>query len=157
MRKLFIGTMVVCLLGALTIGAVLAWNGSATSPRSATAGSVSIAFNSYAPTANPVIPNDTDILVATTGFTNNGDIAVKPNAVSPGSASVTGTSAGSNCTAGNFLTPRPNTVGTNGGYVGPAGTSGGDAFHVHVQMKSGAVDACQGVTIDYSVTINVTT
>ena len=157
MRKFFIGTMVVCLLGALTIGAVLAWTGSTSGSNSATAGSVSIAFDSYTPTANLVIPSGTDILVANTGFANNGDIKVKPRAGNPGSASVTGTSKPVACDATNFNTPRSNTVGVNTGYVDPASSSGGDAFRVYVNMKPAAVDACQGVTIDYAVTINVET
>jgi hypothetical protein len=154
-RKLFIGTMLVCLLGALAIGAVLAWTGSASTSNSATAGSVSIAFHNYATTANLVIPNDTDILVATTGFTNNGDIKVKPRASDPGSASVTSTSKPVACDTTNFSFPRPNTVGANNGYVNPGSDSGNDAFRVYVQMSSGAVDACQGVGINYNVTINV--
>jgi hypothetical protein len=154
-RKLFIGTMAVCLLGALTIGAVLAWTGSTTGSGSATAGSVSIDFHNYAASANLVIPNDTDIEVARTGFTNNGDIKVKPDAGNPGSASVTSTSKPVACDTSNFASPRPNTVGTSTAYVNPGSDSGDDAFRVYVQMKSGAVDACQGVTINYAVTINV--
>jgi hypothetical protein len=156
MRKLFIGTMVVCLLGALAIGAVLAWTGSTTSSRSATAGTVSIDFHNYTPTANPVIPNATDIEVARTGFTNTGDIAVMPRASNPGSANVTGTSAGG-CDTTNFNTPRNNAVGGSSGYVNPGNDSGDDAFRVYLNMKSGAADACQGATISYDVTINVET
>ena len=157
MRKLFIGTILVSVLGALVIGAVLAWLGSETSSRTANAGSVTIAFNNYTPSGNLVIPNDTDIEVARTGFKNTGDIKVKPNAGIPGSATVTATSAGSNCFPTNFLTPRNNAVGNHTGYVIPDATSGGDAFRVYVRMKSGAAEGCQGVTISYDVTINVKT
>ena len=156
MRKLFIGTMVVSLLTALVVGAVLAWTGSLTGSSTATAGEVSIAFDSYTPTGNLVVPNDLDILVANTGFTNTGDVSVKPRASAPGSANVKSTSNGA-CTAAEFNTPRDNTVGVHGGYVLPGNTSGGDAFRIYVNMKSAAADACQGVTINYDVTINVET
>lgn len=156
MRRLFIGTMLTSLLGAAVIGGVLAWTGSVSGSSQATAGTVSIAFNNYTPTGNAVSPNAADTLVANTGFTNNGTIAVSPDAGSPGSANVTGTSAGS-CDASNFNTPRTNTVGGDSGSVAPAASSGNDAFRMYVNMKSGAVDACQGVTISYDVTINVTT
>lgn len=155
MRKFFIGTMLVSLLGALVVGAVLAWTGSTSGSSTASAGSVSIAFDSYTSTGNKVVPNDTNIMVAYTGFTNNGAISVKPDASNPGSATVTGTNSAS-CGSGEFNAGTV-TVGANNGYVAPSATSGGDAFDVWLNMKGAANQACQGETIYYNVTVNVTT
>jgi hypothetical protein len=155
-RKLFIGTMLTSLLGAAVIGGVLAWTGSAGGSTTATAGTVSIAFNNYLPTGTAVSPTGLDTWVATTGFTNNGTIAVQPDGGNPGAANVTSTS-NALCDTSNFATPRPNTVGGDSGPVNPANNSGNDAFRIYVRMASGAVNACQGVTINYDVTINVTT
>jgi hypothetical protein len=148
--------MLTSVLGALVVGGVLAWTGSVSGSSTATAGAVSIAFNNYIPTGNAVNPSDLDTQVASTGFTNNGSYAVAPDAGNPGSANVTGTSA-VGCDTTNFWTPRANTVGGDSGLVSPANNSGNDAFRIYVNMKSGALNACQGVTISYDVTINVTT
>jgi hypothetical protein len=117
---------------------------------------VAIAFNNYTPTGTAVSPDNLDTWVATTGFTNNGTIAVQPNGSNPGSANVTSTSNGG-CDTSNFNTPRNNSVGGASGPVNPANNSGNDAFRIYVNMKTAALDACQGVTINYDVTINVTT
>jgi hypothetical protein len=114
---------------------------------------VSIAFHNYAPTGNKVVPNATNILVATTGVTNNGDIRVKPDAGSPGSVTITGAPAGCAITkiSGSVA------VGSDNGFVDPGSSSGNDAFNVYLNMTADAENACQGGTISYSVAINVTT
>ena len=147
--------MLVSLLAALVVGAVLAWTGSTSGSSTASAGSVSIAFDSYTATGNKVVPTGVDIQVAYTGFTNTGDISVAPDASNPGSATVTGTNSAS-CGSGEFNAGAV-TVGPNNGYVPPGNTSGGDAFRVWLNMNTAANQACQGETIYYNVTINVTT
>jgi len=149
MRKLFIGTIVVSLLGALVIGAALAWTGSAKGPASATAGTVGVAFYNWVPTGNLVIPNDTYIKVADSGFTNTGNITVHATGGLVGNIWET---AGGACN--DNITGAVNV--SDGSNVLP-GNSIADAYDVYLKMDSSAEDSCQGATINYDVTIDVGT
>jgi len=152
MRKLFIGTLMVSLLGALVIGAVLAWTGSTTDSSSAQAGSVSVAFYGYDQTANKVVPNDQWIEVANGGLTNNGDIPVHvradPNAGSVGSISYSPACGGSANTLGAVNQASGSTVNVGASVDDPL-------YRVYLKADTGLPDACQGATISYDVTINV--
>jgi len=147
MRKLFIGTIVVSLLGALVIGAALAWTGSAKAPVSATAGTVGVAFYNWVPTGNLVIPNDTYIKVADSGFTNTGNITVH----------ATGGLVDNIWGAGDCDNDISGSVNVSDGSAVAPGYSIADAYDIFLYMGSGAEDSCQGVTINYDVTIDVGT
>ena len=149
MRKLFIGTIVVSLLGALVIGAALAWTGSTTGSGSATAGGVGVTFNNWVPTGNPVVPNDNWIQVADTGFTNTGDITVHATGGSVSGIDVPGGGACNDNLLG--------AVNVSDGSNVLPGNSIGDAYDVFLKMDTLAEDDCQGDTINYSVTIDVST
>jgi hypothetical protein len=152
MRKLFIGTMVVCLLGALTIGAVLAWTGSTPAKKYNTqTGSVCAAIYGESYTGNQVYPTGSAIGVLRGGFSNctsspgislslydanPGDVAIN----SPGGCSLSGDVA--------MLSDET---------VSPGNTTTADRWEAQITMGAGAPNACQGQTIDYDVTINVET
>jgi hypothetical protein len=147
MRKLFIGTIVVSLLGALVIGAALAWTGSVNGSSSATAGTVGVAFYNWAPTGNLVIPNDSYIKVADSGFTNTGNITVH----------ATGGLVGTIWGAGACDDDISGAVNVSDGSAIAPGGSIDDAYDIFLKMSSGAEDSCQGATINYKVTIDVET
>ena len=147
MRKLFIGTILVSLLGALVIGAVLAWTGSAKGPASATAGSVGVDFYNWVDTGNKVVPNDTWIQVADSGFRNTGNITV--HATGGVVSNIWGAGACNDDISG--------AVNVSDGSSVAAGTTIDDAYDIFLMMGSGAEDACQGATINYDVTIDVGT
>lgn len=149
MRKLFIGTIVVSLLGALVIGAALAWTGSAKGPASATAGTVGVEFYNWQPTGNPVIPNDSYIKIADSGFHNTGDIAVHATGGLVDNIWVAGASACNDDISGAVNVSDGSAVAP-GGYIA-------DAYDIFLYMGAGAEDSCQGATINYDVTINVGT
>lgn len=143
MRKLFAGTMLTFLLGALAIGGALAWTGSTIGSSTAQAGQVAITFGAYNQTGAKVVPNNTWTTVANGNITNTGDIAVQVNG-----GSVTNINAGacSDDMAGQV-------VPTDGSFVAPSATGGG--YAVQLYMSSGAEDSCQNATIYYDVTISV--
>lgn len=149
MRKLFIGTMLTSLLGAFIIGGVLAWSNSATGPSSALAGNASASFFNYAPTGNKVVPNDSYIKVAQSGFTNTGDIAVHATGGSVANIDIPGGTA-----CNNDMDGAVNAI--DGTSVAPL-SNFGYAFDVYLRMNSAAENDCQGKTINYDVTINVGT
>jgi len=151
MRKLFIGTILVSLLGALAIGAVLAWTGSTTGSSSAQAGSVSVAFYGYDQLSNKVVPNNQWIEVANGGLTNNGDIAVHVRA-DPNAGSVSTISYANSCGGAPYTDGAVNQE--SGSSVNP-GNSADDLYRVYLRAATGLPDACQGQTISYDVTINV--
>ena len=153
MRKLFIGTLMVSLLGALVIGAVLAWTGTTpASSRTATAGNVVVSvYWSTGDTGNKVVPTNQWIEVAKAGISNTGDIDVHvradPNAGSIGAISYSPSCGGADNTSGRVVL-------LNGGNV-PTNSSAGDLVSVQLAADTGLEDACQGATINYDVTINV--
>lgn len=145
MRKFFIGTMMVCLLGAMTIGAVLAWNGSATSQRTATTGSASAQIWNVIDSGNLVVPTGNPIKVADGGIWNDGDIAVFVTSGSVSNAIVTGIGA---CGLTGSVTV------TDGASVAVNATAS-PLYDVYLTMATGAGDACQAGAITYNLTINV--
>jgi len=147
MRKLFIGTILVSLLGALVIGSVLAWSGSKSGSASATAGSVGVDFNNWVNTGSLVVPNDTWIKVADSGFTNTGNITV--HATGGLVSNIWGAGACNDDIAGAVNV-------SDGSNVAP-GNSIADAYDIFLMMGSGAENSCQGATINYDVTIDVGT
>lgn len=153
MRKLFMGTILISLLGALVIGAVLAWTGSTPAlPRSATAGNVVVAVNwDSGGTGNKVVPTNAWIEVAKAGITNTGDIDVhvqaNPNAGSVGSIGYSPSCGGSDNTTGQVIRTSNANV--------PTGTSVADLVSVQLKADTGLEDACQGATVNYDLTINV--
>lgn len=153
MRKLFIGTMMVCLLGALAIGAVLAWNGSTpASPQTATAGEVDVSvYWVSGGTGNEVVPTNQWIEVAKAGINNTGDVdvRVRASAGSVGSISYSSACGGANNTSGQVVRIDPTYV--------PAGAWAGDLVKVELKADANLEDECQGDTINYDLIINVET
>jgi hypothetical protein len=152
MRKLFIGTIVVSFLGALVIGAALAWTGSTPAVEYNTlTGSVCAAISGDHYTGNQVYPTGNPTGVLRGGFTNctsspginlslydanPGDVAI----YSPGGCSLSGDVA--------MLSDE---------LVAPGNSTTADRWEAQITMGSGAPNACQNQTIDYTVTINVET
>jgi hypothetical protein len=152
MRKLFIGTILVSLLGALVIGTVLAWTGSTPAKKYYTAtGTVCATISGEHYTGNQVYPTGSPVGVLRGGFANcttspginlslydanPGDVAIN----SPGGCSLSGDVA--------MLSDE---------WVAPGYTTTADRWEAQITMGTGAGDGCQGQTIDYDVTINVET
>jgi hypothetical protein len=147
MRKFFLALMLSSALGALVIGGALAWTGSTSGSDSATAGSVGVAFYNYVGTGLPVVPNNSWIKVAESGFTNIGGIAVHATGGSVPAINVPGGTACNDNLLG-AVNVFDNTT------VNPTGSIG-HAYDIFLKMDTGAEDDCQGDTINYNVTINV--
>ena len=147
MRKLFIGTILVSLLGAAVIGAALAWTGSVTGGGDATAGTVGVAFYNWNAISSVVVPNAADIKVAETGFSNTGNITVQATGGSVPSINVPAATVCNGYLSGSVQV-------AHGDWVSP-GSSIGYAYDVFLKMNADAPDDCQGKTISYDVTINV--
>ena len=148
MRKLFIGTILVSLLGAAVIGAALAWTGQATSTgQTATTGEVSAQVWNVVGTGALVVPTGNWIKVADGGLYNDGDIAL--HAVSGSVSNVWVTNVGTCGLSGSVVI-------TNGGYLSVEST-GYPLYDVFLAMPTDAGDACQNGAITYDLTINVDT
>ena len=148
MRKLFIGTILVSLLGAAVIGAALAWTGQATSTaQPARTGIVSAQVWNVVGTNAPVVPTGQWIKVADGGLSNNGDIAL--HAVSGSVSNVWVTNVGA-CGLSGLVQI------TDGGFVA-VGAMASPLYDVSLAMPTNAGNACQNGAITYDLTINVDT
>ena len=147
MRKLFIGTILVSLLGALAIGAVLAWTGSTTNGtgQSAATGEVSAQVWNVAGTGALVVPTGAPILVATGGLYNDGDIAMGATGGSVSNAVVTNVGT---CGLSGSVTV------TNGGLLA-VGATVAPLYDVYLTMGTGAGNGCQNGAISYDLTIDI--
>ena len=146
MRKLFIGTILVSLLGAAVIGAALAWTSQAVSTgQTAATGVASAQVWNVVGTGAKVIPTGNSILVANGGLYNNGDIAVGAVTGSVSNAVVTG--VGTCGLSGSVVI-------TNGGMVS-VGATASPLYDVYLAMATNAGNACQNGAITYDLTINV--
>jgi hypothetical protein len=141
MRKLFIGTILVSLLGAAVIGAALAWTGSASDTENASAGQIHAYPYGFAGTGNKVVPTGQWIEVGTIGLHNDGDIALH----------ATGGSLTPRDLASCHLTGAVNVE--NNGTVG-VGEEYGGLYSLWLQMATDAANGCQNQTITYDLVLN---
>ena len=147
MRRLFIGTILVSLLGAAVVGAVLAWTGSTpSSQQNATAGAVSVEvyWNSGDISGAVVVPDNAWTKVASGGITNTGDIAVHVT----GGTVTYNPGVGPDCLVTGQL---DDIVGTS---VAKA-ASVGNLYGVYLKMATTAPDGCQSSPLVYDVVIDV--
>ena len=148
MRKLFIGTILVSLLGAAVIGAALAWTGQAVSTgQTAATGEVSAQVWNVVGTGALVVPTGNWIKVADGGLYNDGDIAVGAVSGSVSNAQVTGVGT---CGLSGLVAI------TDGGKVA-VGSTASPLYDVSLAMPTNAGNACQNGAITYDLTINVDT
>lgn len=156
MRKLFSATFLVTAALAAIVGIGVAWTSSATGGTTATAGSLSVALDSSG-SGYGALPN----LVYPSGLWTNVFVGqIKNNTpTNPGIAvTITGGSVG-NIVANqgcNYSAITGNLAVTNIGPI-PAGGAIGGQWYAQLNMSGAASDACQGATISYDVTVNVTT
>ena len=154
-RKLFAAVFAVSLLTALVIGAALAWAGSASGNYSSTAGTISVALYSVDATGNAVYPTATHIAVLTGGIQNNTPanpgIAVQVrDGVNAGSVT---SIAALGCQA--WLSGDVDRL--DGAFINAGGYNADNLWQAWLQMNTDCPDSCQGVTINYDVTVNVQT
>jgi hypothetical protein len=142
MKKLFIGTILVSLLGAAVIGTALAWTGSASDSESATAGQIHAYAYGFVGTGAKVVPTDSWIQVGSIGLHNDGDITLH---------ATTGSSVGMISPNWCNLSGAVNVV--NGGDV-KVGEEYGGLYDIFLMMGSGANNACQNQPISYDLTLN---
>ena len=155
MRKFFGGTIVVSLMAAGLVGAALAWTGSITDgvDDGATAGYVCVTLYNQETVANPVVPNGGFTEVMNGGLENCGDVAVHvKSGVDAGSVSTISYDSG--CGGADNTIGR--VVRISGATV-PVDTDVDDLWRVDLAADGDLEDACQGDTIDFTVTVNVTT
>jgi hypothetical protein len=146
MRKLFIGTILVSLLGAAVIGAALAWTSQAVSTgQTATAGEASAEVWNVIGTGALVVPTGNWIKVADGGLYNDGDIPVSAVSGSVNNAYVTGVGT---CGLVGLVEI------TNGGKVS-VGATASPLYNVFLAMPTNASDLCQNGAITYDLTVNV--
>jgi hypothetical protein len=146
MRKLFIGTILVSLLGAAVIGAALAWTGKAVSTgQTATTGEASAQVWNVVGTNALVVPTGGWIKVADGGLYNIGDIPVGAVSGSVDNAVVTDVGT---CGLSGY-------VEVIDGYKVPVGSTASPLYNVYLAMPTDAPDVCQNGAITYDLTINV--
>ena len=152
MRKLFIGTTLTSLLGALVVGGVLAWTGSTTNAGYSTlSGTVCATISSDAYTGNQVFDGAgaTDVLQG--GFTNcTSSPGVNLSLYDANPGDVTITSPGGCALSGDVVMLADQ-------LVGPGGASAPNRWSAQITMGPGAPNSCQTTPIVYDVTINVET
>ncbi len=157
MRKLFIATFSMSLLGVLLVGAALAWTARVTAPSvNAFIGKLAVALpnESFASTGKKLYPGVGRIPVTTGKIVNNtpSDPGV---AVKVTDASISFPNAP--------LFPAQECAGFIGGDVDvdtntPVGPGGGAlGFTVFLSLASNAPNSCQGKTVTYSLTFNLKT
>jgi hypothetical protein len=142
MRKLFIGTILVSLLGAAVIGAALAWDGSATSTQSATTGGIHAYAYDFVGTSALVVPTDSWIQVGSIGLGNDGNITLHATSGSVGNITYAAACA---------LSGKVDVA--NGGDV-LVGNQYGGLYNISLAMGLGADNSCQNQTISYDLTLN---
>jgi hypothetical protein len=150
-RRLFIGTMLTSLLGALVIGGVLAWTGStAATPESATSGVAAAAVYNYVNTPGAlVLPTGLDIKVGDAGITNTGNIAVHVTGGTVTNVTYNVGNSGACGVTGSVAVTNPNPIAP--------GASFAPLYDVFLNMPTTAGDICQNNTIGFDLTINVAT
>jgi len=142
MRKLFIGTILVSLLGAAVVGAALAWDGSASSTQTATAGEIHAYAYDFVGTGALVVPTNSWIEVGSIGLGNDGDITLHATSGSVGNISYAG-----ECQLSGKVDV------ANGGDV-LVGQAFGGLYDISLAMGTGAINNCQNATISYDLTLN---
>ncbi len=156
MRKLFMGTLITSLLGALVVGAALAWTGSAVENYNTSAGTLSVALYSVDATGNAVYPTASAIYVLQGGIQNN--TPANPGiAVSVQTGGAAGSVAVVSTTDGcqGYLSGDVDLL--NSSFVGPGGGNADNLWAAWLSMAENAPDICQGDTININVTVNVET
>ena len=167
MRKIFGGTMMLSIVGAIVLGGVFAWSGSKTSTeQSFHLGSVNWALH-YESETGAVGPNDgaTVNILGNGWFDNNGDFPLKIN----GGSVVIDDSNGAplQCASPAYysstVTPlnpggwlAPHTAGANPNISHDAGLTASQ-YQATTIVSSSLPDSCLGNNISYMVTLNVTT
>jgi len=157
MRRVFSLVFVTTATLAVLVGVGLAWTSSAGGSFQASSGSLSVALDfsngGYGYIGNAVYPTNSPINVLKGQIKNNTPanpgIAV---AATTGSVNVTGASN----VACNYGTITGDIVVTNNAPVPPGGVIG-DEWYARLTMTTAANNDCQGNTISYDVTVNVTT
>lgn len=154
MRKLFATTFAITAMLSLVVGIAFAWTSSASSSNSIGYGSLQVGVDA-AQTSNQLYPTGAPIRVLTGSIINNTPtnpgIAVRVDGANPGTFQHTGVS-GEGCSgaiAGQV-------VQTDGNFVQPGGNAGG-GFAIDVTIATDASNECQGETLNYNYTVNVTT